>query len=598
MGLKRFGAAFVLGLSAGLTMCPAAELLRGETSAFLRASVGSRVEWMPWGASALARAKQEQKPVYLVIGAFTSELSQAMVRQSFTNADTAAFLNANFVCVIVDREEHPELAALYQAYVSQVKQLNGWPLNLWLTPELQPFEGATYLPPSEEWGKPSFMKVAQQALTAWTSDPAGCRTRAGEAVAALTPSLPAVAPVPVEKTKTRLTAAADVWRAQYDAEHGGFSSPSKYPEPELLRFLLRQSPADRTAALATLRTIATSALRDPLDGGFFHYATDPAWRIPSQQKFLSDQARLALALLDAAQDDDAKAFTAAARGALDYALSRLGRPDGTFAAAEDATAEEFAGYYAWTAAEIDAALGKDAAAFKNAHGVQPAGNVPAEDDPSGHLKDKNLLHSPALVDAAQAAAAARLLAVRAQRPAPPLDNRATAGAHGLLLAALARTGAQSGDARYLDAAARLYAAVQKEFVLSPKGDLRHQRGSGVAAGPADYAALALGCREFARAAHRPAADALATRLLERAGQVFFAARGGRYYATSAELPAGIFARPLAGGEAPTAEPLAILAGVPKEQAQAMAAALSASLEEMAAPAPGDILLALALFPSN
>jgi len=588
----------MLALGAGFIACPAAELLHNEPSAFLRAHAGSRVDWMPWGPAAFARAKQEQKPVYLAIGAFTSELSQAMMRQSFAHPETAAFLNAHFVCVLADREERPDLAALYQAYVSQVKQFSGWPLNLWLTPELAPFEGAAYLPPSEEWGKPSFMKVAQQAHTAWTGDPAGCRARGVEAAATLSAPPPAVTAAAPEKTKGRLAAAAEAWRAQHDAEHGGFGGPSKNPEPELLRFLLRQSPADRSAALATLRTIAASALRDPLDGGFFTYATDAAWRIPSQQKFLAGQARLALAYLDAAQGDDAKAFTAAARGALDYALNRLARPDGTFAAAEDATAEEFAGYYAWTAAEIDAALGKEADAFKQAHGVQPAGNVSAEDDLSGRLKDKNLLRSTRMADAADGAAAARLLAVRASRPAPPLDDRATAGTHGLLLAALARLGSLPGETRYLNAAGRLFAAVQKELMLSPGGDLRHQRGSAVAAGPADYTGLALGCREFARAARHAQAEALAARLLERAGQLFFAAPSGRYHATAAELPPGIFVRPLAGGDVPSAESLALLAGAPKEQAQAMAAALSASLDETAAPASGEVLLALALFPSN
>lgn len=596
---RRFSATLgLLGFGASLAVCPAADQLRGSASVFLRASAESPVEWQPWDAAVLRRAKAEGRPVYVFVGSWLSELSRATCRQTFARADTAAFLNKNFLCVLVDREAQPEVAALARHYLRNLKQVGTWPAHLWLTPELQPYEGAGYLPPTEEWGKASFLKVAQQAQAAWAADPAGCRTRAAEAVATLTAPLPSPAAglLAAEKTKVRLTAAADAWRAQFDAAHGGFGEPPKQPEPELLRFLLRQSPADHAAARATLRAIATGALRDPLDGGFFHYATDAAWRIPSQQKLLSDQARLALAFLDAAQGDDTKAFASAAHGALDYALSRLGRPDGTFAAAEDATTDEFAGYYAWTEAEIDATLGKDAAAFKTAHGVQPAGNVPADDDPSGRLKGKNLLYSPASVDAGLAASAARLLAVRAQRPAPPQDDRATAGAHGLLLAALSRAGAH--ESRYLDAAARVYAAMNKEFVLSPEGDLRHQRGSGIAAAPVDYAALALGCREFARAAHRPEAEALAARLLARAGQLYFAAGSGRYYATPVELPVGFFARPPAVGDAPAAEALAILAGAPKEQAQAMAAALAASVEEAGAPAPGDVLLALALFPSN
>ena len=598
---RRFPVLLILfAVVTGVGSASGAERLKPEASAFLRASADSPVDWQLWDAAVLRRAQEEGRPVYVFVGSFLSELSRATCRQTFANADTAAFLNKSFLCVIVDRDAQPEVAALVQHYLRNVKQVTTWPAHLWLTPGLQPYEGAGYLPPTEEWGKSSFLKVAQQAQTAWATDPAGCRARAAEAVASLaTPVQPLSAGgVPEEKLKRQLSAAADAWRAQFDAAHGGFSEPPKYPEPELLRFLLRRSPADRAAALATLRVLASSALRDPLDGGFFRYATDAAWRLPSQQKILSDQARLALAFLDAAQGDDAKAFTAAARGALDYALTRLGRADGTFAAAEDATADEYAGYYVWTEAEIDATLGKDAAAFKSAHGVQPAGNVSADDDLSGHLKGKNILRSAGSADAGLTASAARLLAVRQHRPAPLRDDRGTAGAHGLLLAALSRTGAQPGGSRHLDAAARAFEAVKKQFVLSPEGDLRRFAGSNTPAAPADYAALALGCREYARAARRPEADALATKLLARAGQLFFDAKRGRYYATPAALPGGFFMRPPAGGDAPAAESLAILAGAPTEQTQAMAAAWSASWEEAGAPAPGDALLALALFPSN
>ena len=149
---------------------------------------------MPWGDAALAKAKSEGKPVFLFIGSASSELSRAMAKQTFANADTAAMLNQTFICVLVDREEHPELVSLYQTYLSEIKQLTGQPFNLWLTPELIPYEGAAYLPPTEEWGKSSFLKIAQQAKSAWDSDPAGCRTRAKEAVAQLAASVKSAAP--------------------------------------------------------------------------------------------------------------------------------------------------------------------------------------------------------------------------------------------------------------------------------------------------------------------------------------------------------------------------------------------------------------------
>ena len=587
-------ALLLLGLGLGANAGRSAGALDAEPSALLHANAGGPVDWLPWGEAAFARARQEKKPVFLFIGAFTSELTRTTLRQTFANADTAALLNQAFVCVLVDREEHPELAALYQGYLSQIKQLNGWPLNLWLTPDLRPYEGAAYLPPTEEWGKTSFIKMAQKARDAWTTDQAGCRTRAGEAVAQLAAAAPA-APA-AGKLKEKLAAAVAAWRPVFDATHGGFGDPPKNPEPELLRFLLRQAPADREMALATLKAVAASALRDPLDGGFYHYASDAAWRLPYPQKLLADQARVALAYLDAAQGDTTKAFAPVARGLLDYTLARLARPDGTFAAAEDATADEFAGYAAWTEAEIDAALGADSAAFKVAHGVEAAGNVPADDDLSGRYKGRNLLHASLATEAKDAAVAAKLLAVRAARPAPPRDERATAGVHGLLLAALARGGAELAEPRYTAAAAHLFDTVKKEFLLSPGGDLRRLGGSPLPAAPADYTALALGCREFGRAAHRPDAEALAARLLELAAARFLDPKSGHFYATAAALPPGIFVRPPAVGEVPSAESLALQAGVPPAQAAVIAAALAVALDEPATPPPGDVLLAVSLQP--
>jgi uncharacterized protein YyaL (SSP411 family) len=586
----------VLDLGTTTVVCRAATLLNNEHSAYLRANADSAVEWMPWGDKAFARAKSEQKPVFLFIGSFLSELSRAMARQTFSNSDTAAMLNKNFVCVIVDREEHPELVSLYQTYLTEVKQLTGQPLNLWLTPELLPYEGAAYLPPTEEWGKSSFIKVAQQARDAWASDPASCRARGHEAVVQLTTAGKAVTPAALvpEKTKARLATAADAWRAQFDATNGGFTEPPKFPEPELLRFLLRQSPADRDAALVTLRMIAASALRDPLDGGFFRYAIDVRWRIPYAQKTLADQARIVLAFLDAAQGDDAKNFAAAARGALDYALTALARKDGTFDAAEDATGEEFAGYYAWTEAEIDATLGPDAAAFKAAHGVEAAGNISADDDLAGKMKGKNLLHSVLIPVPADGAAAARLLAVRARRPAPLRDQSASSGVHGLFLAALVRAGEQLDEPRYLKAAAQLFDAVKKEFLVTPAGDLRRLRGSTVSASPADYAAVVLGCRELARVAHRQDAGELAAKLTTLAANRFLDAATGRYYVTDAALPTGIFIRPLATSDVPSAESLTIQSGAPSDETKVIAAALFASLDEISATPPGDLLLALAM----
>ncbi len=577
-------------------LLPAASPLSSESSAYLQAQAGSPVNWLPWNEAVLAKAKSDGKPLFVFIGSASSELSRAMARQTFANADTAALLNQTFICVLVDREEHPELVSLYQTYLTEIKQLNGQPINLWLTPELLPYEGAAYLPPTEEWGKSSFLKIAQQAKAAWESDAAGCRARAKEAVTQLATAVKSAAPAAstAEKAKTRLSAAAEAWRGQFDAANGGFTEAPKGLEPELLRFMLKQSSADHDAAVATLRAIAASAVRDPLDGGFFRYATDARWHLPYAQKNLSDQARMTLAYLDAAKGEDAKAFGAVARDALDYVLAHLARPDGTFDAGEDATSEELTGYYVWTTAEIDTVLGKDADAFKKAHGVESAGNITSDEDISGKISGKNLLRGTLTPSQGDAAAAGRLLAVRAKRATLLRDQSASAGVHGLLLAALARAGEQLNEPRFAKAAAQLSDAIKKHFLRSEAGELRRLRDSDLPAGPADYAAVALGCREFSRTAHQPDASALADRLLAHARDDYFDSVSGRYHASPATLPPGIFVRAWSVGDVPSAESLAIQAGASADQIKSMAAALGAAVDEVSAPAPGDVLLALSL----
>jgi uncharacterized protein len=320
-----------------------------------------------------------------------------------------------------------------------------------------------------------------------------------------------------------------------------------------------------------------------------------AIRIPYPQKTLSDQARIALAYLDGAKGPDDAAFEACARGALDFALGRLGRPDGTFAAAVDATGDANAGYLVWSEKEIDGALGPDSSAFKSAHGVSAVGNVPADDDPSGVYTGKNLLRSAAADDRGSPAIG-RLLALRDLRSTPPRDPRATAGAHGLLLAALSRAGAQLGDNHYLEAARRLLGTVRREFLASADGTLRRFAGSATPASPEDYAALALGCRSLADATGDGGARELLPRLLSRLDIQFYDPSSGGYFACALPLGPGLFLRPLSMGDSPSAQSLALSAGA--LHGTAIAAALSDSLEETNAQAPGDDLLGLALFAAN
>ncbi|HVU33976.1 MAG TPA: DUF255 domain-containing protein [Opitutaceae bacterium] len=594
--VRRLGVLAALWLAGSAPGALAADAAPGwlatSPSAFVRSYTTTRVEWMPWGDAAFERARRENKPLFVEVGAFGNQLSRAMARQTFGGGAATDLLNRSFVCVLVDRDERPDVAALLITYVHRVKQLDGWPLNVWLTPDLRPYDGATYLPPVQEWGKPAFIKIAQSAQDEWGS-PATIRSLAAEAMAMIAPNLPPVSPAAPDKIATQLTASADAWLGFADQQHGGFGDPPRYPEPELLRFLLQRSGPDREFALKTLRLLANSALRDPLDGGFFHSADDKLWHIPTPQKTLYDQGRIALAYLDAAAVRDDAVFVAAARGILDFTLSRLMQPDATFDAMRDGTDEDYTGHYAWTAAEIEKVLGPEAAAFERAHGVEKNGNIPADFDPNGWLKGKNFLRSTLPADPADAAAAAKLLAIRDRRPALPRDGRATAAAEGLVIAALARAGEQLHEARYTAAATAAFDALKTHFGLTAAGDLRHQHDSELEASPADDAAVALACRALARATHREELAGIASALLKRSAEGYFNPKTGRYFATALPLPTGFFVRPLATVDVVSPEPLALLAGPDDATRTALTAALASSVENGPTTPAGDVLLALA-----
>lgn len=499
--LPRIFVLFLAASSALFTLtCAGAEKLKGEHSAYLRDHQGDLVDWMPWSDAVLTRAKTEKKPIYLFIGALTNELTRAMHRQSFANPQIAETLNRDFVCVLVDRDERVDLATLYQAYLQTNKQLNGWPANIWLTPEGKPFDGATYLPPSEEWGKEGVANVVKRIVAAWQASPEALELKAEEAVAT-TAAAEVSEPGPefsLSKLGSMMSKASASWMEHYDAAHGGFGDSPRYPEPELLRFLLLTPGANRDAALATLHALDRGALHDPLDGGFFRRTIDAAWQFPSFQKTLGDQARLAFAFLDAASVTEDSTFSAAARTALDYGLTRLSGSTGGYIHGEDATPDELAAAYGWTQAEIETVLGeKDAAAFSAAYGAKAEGNVTAENDPGAKWKGKNLLFrvgpaADATSEKRLAEARAKLLATRDKRPRAIRDTNVLVGENALFLSALAEAGQRLKEPRYIEAARKLSEFFNEHARDAKSHSLLRLVGSATPAAAEDYVWLALG----------------------------------------------------------------------------------------------------------
>jgi uncharacterized protein YyaL (SSP411 family) len=313
--------------------------LTGSSSAFVRAQAASAVQWHPWSDAALAEAKKSGRSVYVFIGSPLSELTRATIAQTFTQPKTTAWLNENFYCIFVDADAQPDVAAYGQHYIRSIKQLRGAPVHLWLTSDLQIYDGANYLPPSEEWGKPGFLKAARSALDTWQAGPGRAQALAAEALDLMkVPPLEGAGPV---EATAKLDAAAKAWVATLDPVNGGFGGAPKQPEPELIRFLLtRPDAASRDAAINAARAMVKGALRDPVDGGFYRRCIDEEWKEPYRQKTLLDQARIALALFDAADAAKDEALRQAGIGALDFALKELKNSDGTFAIALDGTLDE------------------------------------------------------------------------------------------------------------------------------------------------------------------------------------------------------------------------------------------------------------------
>lgn len=599
--------------SAGALTGIAAPSLDKEPSALLQSHAAGPIDWLPWSEASLERAQRDQKPVFLAVGVFTSELSRAMTRQTFSNADVGALLNENFVCILVDAKERPDVVALYQNYLQAAKQVSGPPMNLWLTPELKPFEGANYLPPTEEWGKEGFITVSKRVASAWKTDAAAQRRKADEAVATVEAAQPpGDAPaLDAAQTDALLKESAELWRARFDAANGGFGEAPKHPEPELLRFLLARDDT-RDMAVKTLQMLVDGALRDPLDGGFFRYAVDPEGRQPYFQKLIVDQPRLALALLDAARVTGEARYAEAARGALHYALDRLALPGGDFSAAEDISAEAATNGYFWTLGELRDALGSAAAEeLARLYGVTDAGNIPDDAFPGLTTKGKNLLRravpTPATgLEKGLMESTAKLRSIREQRVTALRDDNAPSGTHGLLLTALARAGAELKDAKFT-AAAKAEVGFIRERLLDKNGGLLRLAGRSIPASAADYALVIEGLRTYAALTKEAKAEQLALDLLHAGNAQFLDAKNGRYFAAPAGAPgfwARVYSPAPSAGESPTAEPamLSALAVAPvqdaatKDLAAQLVRTIAADIKNSPEAPRGDLLLALQAAP--
>ena len=457
--------------------------LVNEKSPYLLQHAHNPVNWYPWGPQAFEKARIENKPIFLSIGYSTCHWCHVMERESFENRQIADLLNGEYVSIKVDREERPDIDRIYMTFVQATTGGGGWPMSVWLTPDLAPFFGGTYFPPVNRYGHPGFPSVLTQIASAWRTQREQIVQSAAEAVEQLRQQ---VAVQPTQTGWADVDAATIdtgffVFRRTFDSHLGGFGGAPKFPRPSVHNFLLRYYARTKSEdalemVLKTLREMAKGGMHDQLGGGFHRYSVDDKWFVPHFEKMLYDQGQLATAYLEAFQITHDPQYAAVARRIFDYVLRDMTDSGGGFYSAEDADSAADASkpnekgegaFYIWSAAEIRAHVKAPVCDwFFHRYGVLNGGNV--SNDPHEEFTGRNILYQANEIEdtalhfsrpveevrAGLERAERALLTARGARPRPHLDDKVLTSWNGLMISALAMGGAVLQEPRYADAARR------------------------------------------------------------------------------------------------------------------------------------------------
>jgi hypothetical protein len=501
-----------------------------EKSPYLLQHADNPVDWFPWGEEAFARARKEDKPIFLSIGYSTCHWCHVMARESFARAEIAALLNKWFISIKVDREERPDIDQMYMAATLAMTGSGGWPMSVFLFPDGRPFYAGTYFPPRAGYGRPSFADLLAAIHQAWTGRRSDLTDVAARLVAQLAETASTAKGTAVGEGV--LERACLEFEQEFDPEYGGFSQAPKFPRPVQLNFLLRSwfftgNERPREMVLATLRHMAAGGIRDHLGGGFHRYSVDARWQVPHFEKMLYDQAQLASSYLDAFLVSGDRQFAVLAKEIFAYVLRDLTDPGGGFYSAEDADSDDpynpgihsEGAFYLWTQEEIDRVLpAADARIFRYRYGILPGGNV--LEDPQGEFKGRNILYvSHSREEAARqfqltafeveeslARSRSVLLRIRSGRTRPHLDDKVITAWNGMMIGALARGGAILGEGKLLAAAERAASFLRANLYDEGQQALkrRFRAGeSGLAGQLDDYAALVAGLLELYQAGQNP-----------------------------------------------------------------------------------------------
>ena len=588
--------------------------LADESSPYLQLHAYNPVDWYPWGEEALARAREEDKPIFLSVGYSTCYWCHVMERRVFSDPAIAELMNRWFINIKVDREERPDIDEIYMTTTQLLTQHGGWPNSVFMTPDLRPFYAGTYFPPEDQSGRPGFPTVLRALHQAWGEKRSEVETQADRIAEALGQVLSAQQyPAGSGLPAAAASSVVEGLKQRYDADFGGFGREPKFPSPASLHLLWYQAESgdrqSRDMVLESLRNMGRGAIYDQLAGGFHRYTLDRAWRIPHFEKMLYDNALLGeiFAVVAAATGDPELARLA--RGTLDFVLSTMRLPNGAFVSAIDAETDGVEGaFYVWSREELEGVLGTEEAQFLGPIlGFEDPPNVEGNrhtlyltDSLAGHARRLGMTTKDLL--GRFDTLLAKLESHRAQRPFPLVDDKILTDWNGMAIGALARAGRLLPEDRYLDAAIKA-----ADFVLAQRGQdglQLHVWRDGVARLPAfldDYAFLIRGLLNLFESTEQTRWLEEAERLTVEMERQLREPRGG-YFTGPQDPTLLVRARTASGGAIPAGNGVAIanllrlaeLTGRPLYRARATTAigAFAAELEQVQTGMPAVALAVL------
>ena len=563
--------------------------LIGEKSPYLLQHAFNPVDWYPWGKEAFDKARRENKPIFLSVGYATCHWCHVMEHESFENTEIAAIMNAYFVNIKVDREERPDVDRVYMNAVQAMVGNGGWPMSVFLTPDLKPFYGGTYFPPETRFGRIGFKDLLLRLHEAWETKQADLVQSAERITTLLQEHLTRTSPDTGALDSEILERVYEAFRDSYDSNYGGFGSAPKFPRPSVLNFLFHyyKNFGMRFAldmALSTLDQMARGGIYDHLGGGFHRYSVDQFWRVPHFEKMLYDQAQLVNSYLDAYQITGDARYERIVRETLGYVLRDMTSPKGGFYSAEDADSapdphdpdsKKEGAFYMWTLRELETILGPEQAeivAF--AYGVAPEGNTIS--DPHGEFENRNVLFAAydpdsiarrfklSLEEVTRILETCRqtLRQAREKRLRPALDDKIITAWNGLMLSAFARAGMVLDHPEYVETARRAADFLLLHLKDEKTGRLWRRYRDGEARYPGhldDYAFLANGLIDLYEATadirYLQEAEQLCQKMLDE----FLDPKSGTFFDVSAESKELLFrSKEFYDGAEPAGNSVAIL----------------------------------------